>query len=148
VDGFDDCEAGAVCLREQCGGVNRCYRLCSDMGQCDGLRCSVTVNTANPMVTFTACDVPRQDCDPIAKTGCPNGLNCLLLNTGQTLCDCYTSGGMGVGEGAPCGQYSDCKVGLTCVNAACRPICTPSKPTCAAGMMCTPIGPKYGFCSP
>jgi len=159
--GYDDCAPGLVCLREQCGGLNRCYRLCSNYTQCgkpaDDLHCRIPVVTANPQVTFTACDVPRQDCDPIAKTGCPAGLTCFLLNNGQTLCDCPTnSTGLpdakaGL-EGAACALYSDCKGGLNCVTAdnasTCRPICSPSKATCAMGTTCKMLGTKYGVCSP
>lgn len=161
--GSDDCGPGLVCLREQCGGVNRCYRLCSTDDQCgkpaDDLHCRIPVVTANAAVSFLACDVPHTDCDPIAKTGCPTGLTCFVLNTGATLCDCPTNTTMqpdakaGL-EGSPCSAYSDCKGGLICVAIAgdsaptCRPLCTPGKVTCATGMSCKPVGAKFGYCAP
>jgi hypothetical protein len=165
--GQDDCAPGLICLGESCGNLRRCYRLCSDDNQCkadDDIHCRIPVLNNTKGTGFKACDVPHQDCDPVAKTGCLSpALTCFLANSGATLCDCPTNNAAvtppaEVGkEGAPCIAYSDCKGGLTCISLmadggpqppTCRPICVPGKTTCAAGMTCSPLGPKYGFCSP
>ncbi|HVR61359.1 MAG TPA: hypothetical protein VMU50_05635 [Polyangia bacterium] len=156
VQGFDDCAPGLVCLGEMCGKINRCYRLCSSDAQCGaGISCSIPVNTQTSVLGFNpkVCDVPRQDCDPIAQTGCPSGLTCYLLNDGNTLCDCPSSSASA--EGGSCVLYYDCKASLTCVasagsSAACRSICATASSTCAMGTTCKAIGAstKFGNCQP
>jgi hypothetical protein len=168
--GFDDCAQGLVCLAEakECAAVNRCYKLCNDDDQCNqpdsDVLCNIPVVPQMMSVPsmFTVCNVPRQDCDPIGKTGCAGSLACFFLNTGKTLCDC-PSNSMGLApdkagiEGAACTLYSDCKAGLTCITmsvngapatSVCRTVCNPSKAACPSGMSCKPMGAKYGFCSP
>ena len=154
--GFDDCAPGLICLRENCGSnLNRCYRLCSSNANCGGdYSCNIPVDTpaGTTVMNFSpmACEVPRQDCDPIANTGCPAGLACFLLNSGNTLCDCPPATGA---EGTSCTFYYDCKPPLTCVGGAsggstCRSICSTSGTTCAMGTMCKAVGvsTKFGSC--
>ena len=169
--GFDDCQPGLICLSETakaCAGLNRCYRLCSSDDQCNkpdpNVRCLVQVTQPNAPVSFLACEVPHQACDPVAKTGCLSSLlTCFVLSAGQTLCDCQTNvaklppdkAGL---EGSACTAYSDCKPGLTCISlpgdggavtSTCRPVCAVAKPACAtAGTSCKPIAGDYGYCAP
>ena len=167
--GYDDCAPGLFCLAEleSCGNLRRCYRLCSNDSQCkveDDIHCRIPVLNTSADTGFKACDVPHQECDPVAKNGCPSpAFTCFVLNIGQTVCDCPTNSTnitppSEVGkEGARCNFYSDCKGGLTCIGltadggpqpSTCRQVCVPGKTTCVAGMTCQPLGPKFGFCAP
>jgi hypothetical protein len=152
----DDCSAGLICLQEACGGgtLGRCYRYCSKADQCNGPSCQIPVLApGNAETGFLVCDVAPQDCDPVAKTGCPSpSLNCYLTSANQTLCDCpnRTPGG---GLGEACTIYSDCATGFVCVSnlaglpgSRCAQICSQMSPSCPAAMRCIPSGPKYGYC--
>ena len=158
VAGFDNCAPGLVCLKEMCGALSRCYRFCSSNAQCGSLSCNIPIdqNNGQPNNTAaaTACEVPRQDCDPVAQTGCPSGMACFLLNDGSTLCDCPSAAPGG--DGAACLLYYDCNAGLTCVpspigGAVCRPICSTIAPNCGMGRTCSAsaaANTKLGFCGP
>jgi len=110
----DDCEPGLVCQAESCGtGVARCYRLCRDASACGGTPCTRSVVTASGTATaFLHCNAPATPCDPIAQTGCPDGLVCFLTGTTGTRCSCP---GKNIGEGgADCVGIEDCAAGLLC----------------------------------
>ncbi|HXI55296.1 MAG TPA: hypothetical protein VNO55_04525 [Polyangia bacterium] len=160
--GFDDCAPGLTCLNESCGGLSRCYRLCTGNDQCkvaDDVLCRINIEITTAGVRqptpFFVCDVPHDVCDPIAKSGCAApALSCFVLNSGQTLCDCEDP--KAGAEGAKCNTYPDCKAGFTCVSltvagvaqSSCRTVCAPGKTTCPAGQTCKAIGAKYGYCAP
>ncbi|HET6282572.1 MAG TPA: hypothetical protein VFH73_16530 [Polyangia bacterium] len=150
----DDCSAGLICLQEACGGgtLGRCYKYCSKADQCGGPSCQIPVLApGNQETGFLVCDVAAQDCDPVAKTGCPSpSLNCYLTSANQTLCDCPNRAGM---LGEACTIYSDCATGLVCVSnlaglagSRCAQICSQQSPNCPAAMHCIPSGMKYGYC--
>jgi hypothetical protein len=151
----DDCGPGLICLLESCGtGLGRCYRHCTTAGQCTGgAACVIPILDGMSRDTgFKTCDLAPQDCDPIARTGCPNAaLTCFVDDAGQTICDC-PGRAVPVADGGACTVFSDCAPGLACVATAgivgprCRQICLQARPNCSNNLRCVPIGARYGYC--
>lgn len=156
--GADDCSAGLICLLENCGtNLGRCYRYCARNDQCaGGGSCQIPILAPDRSNTgFLACDVAAQECDPVAKTGCPApALNCYLTSANQTVCDC-SNRPVGTALGEACTFYNDCAAGLVCVDnlggiagKRCAQLCVQnaSPSGCLPGMRCNPAGSKYGYC--
>jgi hypothetical protein len=159
----DNCGPGLICLLEMCGnGLARCYRHCTTNDQCDGTACTIPIDDikGNP-TSYTTCDVPPRDCNPVAAAGggsCPDpALNCYLTSANQTLCDCPTRPASQGGNNAECTIYSDCAAGFICIAGVngqttphCHFVCDVAKPSCPnSEPRCVPAGTgaKYGYCS-
>jgi len=155
----DDCAPGLICLRETCGnGLARCYRHCTNDGQCDGVACTINIaDGQNNPTSYYTCDVPPRACNPVDGTGCPSlSFNCYLTSANQTLCDCPGMGKQGMNNDT-CTLYSDCAPGFICISGVdgqtsphCHFVCDVSKGGCtAAEPTCTPTigGAKFGYCS-
>jgi hypothetical protein len=148
----DACEPGSVCLREPCGAIARCYRVCERDEQCDRGSCTVPVVTYAPDLStkFKACTLPPRTCDPLSNTGCPSPyLGCFLTSAG-TVCDCPTAASA---LNASCQRSTDCLPGLTCDPAGsgaatCERVCEVGRPdTCATGACVkSPGATPYGVC--
>jgi hypothetical protein len=157
----DNCAPGLICLSETCGnGLARCYRHCTADEQCDGSRCTITIEDSKGNNTpYLTCDVPPRTCNPVDGSGCPSvSLNCYLTSANETLCDCPTNPAKQGGPNDPCTFYSDCGAGFICIAGVggqttphCHFVCDVSAPSCPnSEPKCTPAGTgsKYGYCAP
>jgi len=142
--GADECAPGLACLPESCGNnLGRCRRMCRDASVCEGgAACTRPVLLANAQPSGQrACDLGDDQCDPYAATGCPDAaLRCYVSGPNQTSCDCPNSPGAEATEGQACFAYSDCAVGLACIQAGgssrCLRLCQSTR-DCAT---CTAFG--------
>jgi hypothetical protein len=148
----DLCAPGSVCLREPCGQISRCYRVCEDDAQCDRGTCTIPVATYAPDLTtpFKACTLPPGGCDPLRKTGCPSpNLVCVLTDFGP-VCECLTAA---QAIHAPCTSDTDCMPALTCVpgagaTASCEQVCDTFGNGCTSGSCVLPKpNAAYGACT-
>jgi hypothetical protein len=113
--GPDTCAPGYVCTPESCG-INRCYRLCSDITQCKSEVCQT-----HPGVNHKVCNLDvfggGRVCDPLGppgSNGCPSPvMACFVVSSKESWCDCPPAPGT---EGQACVNYKDCGQGLACLS--------------------------------
>lgn len=152
--GAEDCAPGSVCQASTCG-VKICRRYCDADDQCpQNTRCALQLTCSTPVASPRLCS---QACDPrgTARTGCAEGLRCLLFPGEITTCGCVSPQSFGV-DGAACTTTGNCAPGFVCINTGspvCRPVCRLDEPTtCTAGRTCqkliAPESQVFGACAP
>jgi len=139
----DDCAPGSVCMPDGC--EDRCYKFCSDDGDCPGAACDRDVGGGQK-----ACDVPFRACNPVGVTsGCAGSTSstaCYLSSThpDRTVCDCPFGA---LGANADCARSRDCIRGLACVDRGNgRPTCLQVCTVASGGADCP--GGAAGSCHP
>ena len=156
----DQCAPGLLCVADACGsaaGSGRCYQFCRNDGECTNAPCNKDVGGG-----FKVCDVPYDDCVPLAagmNTGCTgNALMCYLStsNPSKTICDCEFPPGFR--EMDVCTRSRECNPGLVCVDPngqgtkLCTRVCRLTVPTdcsfgsCRVYMDSGVANATYGYC--
>jgi hypothetical protein len=161
---IDQCAPGLLCLVDSCGGgdTGRCYQFCrSDMECTYGGPASVAPCNRDVGGGFKVCDVPFDDCSPLAppnNTGCTgSALGCYIATSdvSKTICDCQVPPGLR--EGDVCTLSRECNVGLVCVDTngqgtkQCTRACRLNPNSCLVGtcrmlMQGGVVNTTFGFC--
>lgn len=131
-DGFDNCQAGSVCLDGLCTPV------CALAGDdCTGEQACIAHGGVFDGRDVGLCTAL---CAPTAADSCAPGQGCYLaLGTGQSTC--HAAGSLGQGE--VCTYIDDCGEGLGCVllgadgaSTLCTAFCDPATGVTASGQTC------------
>jgi hypothetical protein len=152
----DDCATGSICLAPTIGdNFTYCFSLCRGKADClYGVECGPRrLSPAGGLVgvcdpPYDQCGAGGKCCDPVAGTGCAPNRVCLLVSPdlgsghSRTVCDFTYGDGR---NSAPCSLSRDCLLKNTCINNACRQICS-STNLCPNGGICTLWGSEYGYC--
>jgi hypothetical protein len=157
----DQCAPGLVCVEDACGsasGSGRCYQFCRNDGECTNAPC-IDKGAGGG---FKVCDVPYDDCVPLAagmNTGCiGNALMCYLSTSdpSKTICDCEFPPGLR--EMDVCTRSRECNPGLVCVDPngqgtrLCTRVCRLTVPSdcsfgsCRVYMDNGVANTTYGYC--
>jgi hypothetical protein len=151
-----ECKAGYTCTGDgEATHAKWCARFCTVDSNClgDGSRCiSELEHQGNPLGQRVCTNA----CDPIAQTGCPSDMGCLVANHASgDFSDCFYMEGRP--NGAACSFSRECRPGSMCVGnatATCTQICrTNANNTCPSGMTCRSLAnpveigtSTYGYC--
>jgi cysteine-rich repeat protein len=134
------CAAGYSCVSDF--SLASCYEFCTSDAQCSGVgsRCFIELadDMGDPIPGVTMCS---NSCDPLAQTGCPAGMGCIVGNmAGGDVTDCREMGTDP--DGSPCNSTLECLSGSLCVTRAdmtrrCQEMCNVNGPdTCAGASTC------------
>jgi hypothetical protein len=149
----DDCAVGGICLPVFKGGDTLCFKLCHDSTECIAGECAPralssvggTVTVCDPQ--YAQCgEATKPCCDPLKNTGCGTNQYCFLVSAdpsthSRTLCDYSYGDGR---DNDPCSSSRDCQQLYTCVEGACKQVCTDSA-SCSS-KTCVARGGEYGYC--
>jgi cysteine-rich repeat protein len=136
------CAAGFTCVSQD-ANTSSCMKFCNIDSQCPGVgaRCLIGLTDENgdPIPDVEVCS---NSCNPVAQTGCPNGLGCLPFDmTGGDFTDCLDMGTRL--DGQSCSDHQDCLEGSLCVDepgggSTCHAMCDLDGPDfCPGSQVCT-----------
>jgi hypothetical protein len=161
----DACVPGYMCLPPSTGDLNTyCFQLCASSADCiGGTFCGQRPISKSGSVNVNVCDPPVRSCpnccNPLDPSGCPltsagdpaGAQYCYMVSpdlaqptpppASQTVCEFSTGGG----DKPTCDTARDCLPRFTCVQGACKQVCSPIS-GCASGAKCMMWGPQYGYC--
>jgi hypothetical protein len=157
VEQSDDCMPGYICLQPTPGSdPPYCFQLCAVPQDCVGMVACGQRALFSGGGDVSVCDPPYHSCagtccDPLNPSdgiGCPLGQVCFLVSPdqaaqppeSQTVCEFSSGSGK-----TPCTAARDCLAKTTCVEGACRQVCSATT-LCASGATCTWWGKEYGYC--
>ncbi len=144
-----ECTTGYACVAGG-GTVGMCEPFCRASADCaPDTFCRELIVTSEDIGTCAT------RCDPVANTGCPPSLGCMVSTTRDVPARSFVTwsfcANAGAALGAPCPSFV-CEGGAACVDDICRRVCdvaTPSCPTgsCRSFVPATVIGGReLGYC--
>lgn len=146
-----DCAAGFECV----GTPGQCRRYCciSD-ATCGADRACDKLPITDSQLLVPVC-IPVRACKLLAKSGCPEGETCAIVDQSDGRTSCVATGTAGIGESC---ELANCAAGLTCLGApderTCFKLCSKSRAgDCPADYKCKGAAPLFqdadqGVCLP
>jgi cysteine-rich repeat protein len=152
------CAAGYTCV-EQSATVDTCTKMCHTDGQCNGAgaRCVLELIDGTTGEPIPGIEICTNACDPVAQSGCANGLRCIAFSmTDGDATDCTPPGNRQTDQ--TCSDTNECIAGDICVdtgtNSFCLEYCEVGIDTCAGSLTCIGFtdpmligGTEYGACN-